>query len=304
MRHTHTHIGYVCVILVLSIHFHYKRSTKSCPQVEVQKPDLKPFSPLQFPPINQTPAAELVRLCESASETFGKFMLDKFTQPDTPLPYPANPCDVSTFFPANNVHTETILRHGHHYMYGETWADGLLWLLVLKRLGLQPHNTVAELGFGTLRQSRHIIQYLNPGHYCGVEAGDTPVIDAVQLELAANHLIHKKPTLVVSFNTSHVIRDVCPKADFMIENAVLTHLSRYRPYFYKEVLQTMHTWLAPNATFVTSYIDLDPTTIPNSGSMELLQPHWEFVKTLSQENLFTYTEDAPLTAHMYRRKQQ
>jgi SAM-dependent methyltransferase len=61
--------------------------------------------------------------------------------------------------------------------------------------GLLPEQRLLDLGCGTLRGGLVLIDYLEPGHYCGVEAR-AEVLDEGRQELLAAGLAEKSPTLI------------------------------------------------------------------------------------------------------------
>lgn len=65
----------------------------------------------------------------------------------------------------------------------------------LKRMGLEPGETLLDLGCGTLRGGLPVIAYLEPGHYCGVDVRPE-VLEEARAELAEASLAHKAPALV------------------------------------------------------------------------------------------------------------
>ena len=61
--------------------------------------------------------------------------------------------------------------------------------------GLRPEHAFCDIGSGTLRGGIPVIDYLEPGHYWGLEVRPE-VVEQARRELAENHLEHKRPSLL------------------------------------------------------------------------------------------------------------
>jgi SAM-dependent methyltransferase len=88
----------------------------------------------------------------------------------------------------------------------------------LRQVGLAPHHYLLDLGCGTLRGGLPIIEYLETGHYYGVEAR-RHILEDGRRELAGTRLQHKKPVLVLSDSLDEL--DLAPRFDFVWAFAVL-----------------------------------------------------------------------------------
>ena len=67
----------------------------------------------------------------------------------------------------------------------------------LKAVGIKPNHYLADIGCGTLRGGIPLIDYLDKGHYYGIEFRDF-VLDEGRKELKENNLEDKGPILLVS----------------------------------------------------------------------------------------------------------
>lgn len=65
----------------------------------------------------------------------------------------------------------------------------------LKRMGLTPDQHLCDLGCGTLRGGLPLIEFLEPGHYTGIEVR-AEVLEEARAELREAGLEHKTPALV------------------------------------------------------------------------------------------------------------
>jgi ubiquinone/menaquinone biosynthesis C-methylase UbiE len=112
---------------------------------------------------------------------------------------------------------------GGYLRSGEEWHQaGIKQLDFLQREGLQPQHTVVDYGCGSLRVGQHLIRYLEPGNYWGLDI--TEDFMQMGLDLLPPELIsEKKPNL-------HVIDPaVCVEArraapDLVYCRAVLRHV--------------------------------------------------------------------------------
>jgi len=92
----------------------------------------------------------------------------------------------------------------------------------LRRNGLVPESTLVDIGCGTLRGGVPIIDYLDVGHYAGVDIR-TEVEAEAQAELSEHRLEGKSPTLV--FGTQLPDAHLGRRFDFAWAFAVLFHLT-------------------------------------------------------------------------------
>ena len=91
----------------------------------------------------------------------------------------------------------------------------------LREAGLLPHHQLLDLGCGTLRGGIPLIDYLDPGHYAGVEVRGE-VLDEGRRELAESGLVGKQPHLVHCERLAEL--DLGRKFDVAWAFAVLIHM--------------------------------------------------------------------------------
>ena len=92
----------------------------------------------------------------------------------------------------------------------------------LKRMGLQPHHWLLDLGCGTLRGGIPLIEYLEIGHYYGLEVR-AEVLAEARLELSDHNLVGKTPHLIHSECLSSL--ELEQRFDVIWAFAVLIHMS-------------------------------------------------------------------------------
>lgn len=104
-------------------------------------------------------------------------------------------------------------------------------LAFLKEQGLLPTNTLLEIGCGPLTGGVPIIDFLEPGHYVGIDIRSS-ALDLAWGEVALARLSAKNPRLICSssFGSTEL---AAQKFDFMLSFSVLYHLSDdvLRAYF-------------------------------------------------------------------------
>ena len=112
------------------------------------------------------------------------------------------------------------LRRGHATAVGNeqrrAWQRiGRQQFQYLKQHGLKPHHQMLEIGCGNLRAGRRFIDYLDVGHYYGVDISPD-VILAAQRTVAEHGLAAKLPYLTVTDDMRFAF---LPDAHFDVINA-------------------------------------------------------------------------------------
>ena len=163
----------------------------------------------------------------------------------------------------------------HRARVGGFWEEmGLLQLAFLKQRGLLPSHSFLDVGCGCLRGGIHLIQYLQAGHYCGLDI-NASLIEAGKLELETHRLSDKTPRLLVdehfTFSRFETTFDFC-LAQSVFTHLFMNHIARclleikqvLKPsgVFYASFFQAPHAgYLAPlvhQPGNRTSFYDSDP----------------------------------------------
>lgn len=92
----------------------------------------------------------------------------------------------------------------------------------LKRVGLRPEHRVLDIGCGTLRGGLPIIEYLESGHYCGIELRWNVLSQGIK-ELRDTRLTDKNPRLIAMTDISDVALGT--EFDFIWAFSVLIHMT-------------------------------------------------------------------------------
>jgi hypothetical protein len=111
----------------------------------------------------------------------------------------------------------------HRAAVGGMWhAMGPLQFEFMKARGLKPHHVLLDIGCGSLRAGRLFIDYLEPGHYLGVDAEQRLVSAGLKTELPPNVLAEKRPEFAV---TDRFDFKFTRKPDFAIAQSLFSHLT-------------------------------------------------------------------------------
>jgi hypothetical protein len=88
---------------------------------------------------------------------------------------------------------------GHRGYVGREWeAMGALQFGFLRERGLRSGDVLCDIGCGSLRGGRHLIPYLDRGHYLGLDAVRELVNAGIERELPPAMLAAKAPEFVIS----------------------------------------------------------------------------------------------------------
>jgi len=91
----------------------------------------------------------------------------------------------------------------------------------LRQVGLEPQHYLLDIGCGTLRGGIPIIEYLEVGHYFGIESR-RQVLDEGRRELQEFGLSHKQPQLIAADNILTIKLD--KMMDYIWAFSVLLHM--------------------------------------------------------------------------------
>lgn len=92
----------------------------------------------------------------------------------------------------------------------------------LRARGLQPADTVLDIGCGSLRGGAALIAYLEAGHYCGIDVRENVLAEA-RRELQREKLAAKRPRLVQVGDMATL--DLQQRFDVLWAFSVLFHLA-------------------------------------------------------------------------------
>lgn len=156
--------------------------------------------------------------------------------------------------------TTGVFRAGHRMYVGGKWEriGRLQFSFLQNRAGLQPHHRVLDIGCGALRLGVHLVRFLDPGNYMGVEKEPELIRLGVEQELGPEVHKQKRPTLIVSADFEF---DRLPaKPDIAWAHSVFTHLTLDRIAL---CLTNLRAWIEPaGALYATFFQAFGPRANP------------------------------------------
>lgn len=111
----------------------------------------------------------------------------------------------------------------HRRYVGGMWEEiGTLQFEFMVARGLKPEHYFLDVGCGALRGGAHYINYLEAGHYFGIDRSPEIIEAARNVELPKAGLVGKRPRLMVT--DTFDFRPLNQKFDFAIAQSVFTHV--------------------------------------------------------------------------------
>lgn len=147
---------------------------------------------------------------------------------------------------------DSIHDHGHRDSVGGLWDEiGRLQLDFLTQQGLRPNDVLVDVACGSLRGGVHLIRYLDPRHYLGIDKKIELVIYGVSAELGVDTYREKRPRFVISSQFEFDRFDLRP--NFGIGQSIFTHLA---PDDIIWCLRKLRMHAAAGCRFFASYRDV------------------------------------------------
>ena len=130
---------------------------------------------------------------------------------------------------------------------GGLWDEmGQIQIDFLIDHGLEPSSYFLDFGCGVMRAGRHIVRYLDEGHYCGVDIDESMIIGGAA-QLTEDKLSSKNARLRVS---REIDVDFGNPFDFAIAQSVFTHLPINTIW---HCLSNISEVLAPDGVFYATF---------------------------------------------------
>jgi len=108
--------------------------------------------------------------------------------------------------------------------YKERIGSGIAWekrgafqLILLRRAGLLPHHQLLDYGCGPARGGVHLIKYLDPGHYTGLDI-NPDYVRAARKVVEEQNLVNRRPRFVCTSDYHDT-----QQFDFCLLFSVLNH---------------------------------------------------------------------------------
>ena len=158
---------------------------------------------------------------------------------------------------------EGIKTAGHRRYIGGMWEEiGQLQFDFLVSQGLHPENVFCDVACGSLRAGVHLIPYLNPGNYLGIEKEEELVQAGVEKELSPAIVAEKKPEFVIS--SGFEFEKFSKHPQFAIAQSLFTHLPpEIIRLCFRKLLPAMASGGAFYATYFESETEASNPTEPH-----------------------------------------
>lgn len=115
-----------------------------------------------------------------------------------------------------------ITEMGHRDFIGKEFEnEGLRQFGLVKELGVTEKSRFLDVACGSLRLGRHLIPFLDEGHYFGIEQHQALIDGGLAEEIDAETVRQKKPTLYT--NSNFDLGDL-QGIDFAWANSLFSHL--------------------------------------------------------------------------------
>jgi ABC-type polysaccharide/polyol phosphate transport system ATPase subunit/SAM-dependent methyltransferase len=138
----------------------------------------------------------------------------------------------------------------HRMAVGGLWQEtGTLQFEFLARQGLQPGHHLLDVGCGSLSAGVHLIPYLQPGHYIGLDSNEQLVKAGLTIELPRAGVDRRGSRFVV---TSHFDLAGLPDVDYAIAHSLFPHVTLN---VVAHCIAMVVRKLAPGGRFYATYFD-------------------------------------------------
>ncbi|WP_295534192.1 galactosyltransferase-related protein [Synechococcus sp. UW140] len=176
---------------------------------------------------------------------------------------------------------------GHRRYVGGLWKQmGTLQFEFLIEQGLKPNHRLLDIGCGSLRLGSHLIPYLQPGNYIGIEKEQSLLDAGLLYELPDRLLEDRKPLLIQSSNFEFELMQCY--VDMAIANSLFTHL----PAEYILIcLKRLRPWLKQGACLYASFFEV------SHEYENPIYPHDHGFFAYTKAQMLNFGIEAGLTAH-------
>jgi hypothetical protein len=114
---------------------------------------------------------------------------------------------------------------GHRNLIGGLWDEvGELQMRFLLANGLEPENTLLDVGCGSLRLGVRAVEFLGPGKYWGTDLNSALLDAGYEKEVVPAGLADKLPRAQLLEDAEFSFNGVPTNIDFAIATSVFTHL--------------------------------------------------------------------------------
>jgi SAM-dependent methyltransferase len=157
----------------------------------------------------------------------------------------------------------------------------------LTNKGLTKSHFLLDFGCGTLRGGMPLIEYLDIGHYYGVDVRPE-VLEEANRELEEARLVQKKPTLMLSSDSAHLPKG---KFDYVWAFSVLIHMDDNN---LRRAMSLVKNCLMPQGFFFAN-VNIGNGPEQRWQGFPVVQRPLEFYKTVAAENAMTAADIGTLS---------
>ena len=188
---------------------------------------------------------------------------------------------------SGHVFTDEAIARGSHrnFVGGVTWRwehGGNAQLKFLKQQGLRPHHTFLDVGCGSLRAGRKLVDYLEPGHYYGVDANRSILQAGYDVELTDEQRA-RLPVENLRAN-DRFNADFGVGFDYAIAQSVFTHVSLNHM---RLCLHRLSSVMKPGGVFFASFMQ-QPVGTPVDHTFKLIEAGRTY---FNEKNVYWYDLD-------------
>lgn len=174
---------------------------------------------------------------------------------------------------------EEIAKGVHRAFIGGAWdTHGKRQLDFLTSQGLLPEHRLLDVGCGCFRAGRHFIDYLDDGHYYGIDANHSLIEAGYDFELSDEQRA-KVPTTNLRA-TDRFAGDFGVPFDYAIANSVFSHVSLNH---IRLCLYRLSPLMAPGGTFFATFFARSAKT-----PLDMVKPTKKGKAYFTEKNLYWY----------------
>jgi SAM-dependent methyltransferase len=143
----------------------------------------------------------------------------------------------------------------HRSLIGGAWeVIGALQLQFMRANGLKPEHTLLDVGCGSLRGGLHLVPYLNPGNYFGIDINQSLLDAGYEKEIIPLNLADRLPranlAAVGDFDAGPIFNRTF---DYLLAVSVFTHLNWNR---IRQGMDNLAAVTRPGSVFFATYFHL------------------------------------------------
>ncbi len=147
-------------------------------------------------------------------------------------------------------------EQGHRALVGGLWDEiGTLQFDFLVKCGLSKSDYMIDVGCGSFRGGVKFIDYLDPGHYYGIDISADLLEAGYAREIAPTGLVKRFPRTNFAATGDFRIDRFGQKFDVALAQSVFTHLPTS---YLKQCLRRIRRSMKPGGRFFVTYFECPP----------------------------------------------